>query len=115
MPKHAGLALRRRRDPHAARRGRHPGRLSDRAFNIARDRVEWLRKGIEASQAKTAAAKAQADKAASAPAPAPVPAPVAASASVTASATAPETAAATDSPSAPVFDIAAIAARCRHA
>ncbi|UUZ53193.1 hypothetical protein LP419_30445 [Massilia sp. H-1] len=40
--------------------------LSDRAFNIARDRVEWLRKGIEASQAKTAAAKAQADKAASA-------------------------------------------------
>lgn len=77
--------------------------LSDRAFNIARDRVEWLRKGIEASQAKTAAAKA-ASAPAPAPAPAPVPAPVAA-------APAPETAAAADSTPAPVFDIAAIALR----
>ena len=29
--------------------------LSDRAFRIARERVEWLKKGIEASQAKAAA------------------------------------------------------------
>lgn len=29
--------------------------LSDRAFNIAKDRVEWLKKGLEASQARVAA------------------------------------------------------------
>lgn len=43
--------------------------LSDRVFEIARDRVEWLRKGIEASLAKAAAT---ARDAAGAPAPAPV-------------------------------------------
>lgn len=41
--------------------------LSDRAFNIAKDRVEWLKKGIEASQAR-AAAKAREAAAANAPA-----------------------------------------------
>ncbi|MDQ1834478.1 DUF805 domain-containing protein [Massilia scottii] len=50
--------------------------LSDRVFEIAGDRVEWLRKGIEASLAKAAA---KAGGAASAAAPAPVPAPAAAS------------------------------------
>ncbi len=58
--------------------------LSDRAFSIARDKVEWLKKGIEASQAR-AAAKAReagaapaaaAAAAAPSPAPAPKPAPV---------------------------------------
>lgn len=32
--------------------------LSDRAFNIATERVEWLKKGIEASHARAAVAKA---------------------------------------------------------
>lgn len=65
--------------------------LSDRAFSIARDRVDWLRKGIEAAQARAAekARQASADKApqagafptlepvlASPPAPPPAPAPV---------------------------------------
>ncbi|HEU4777623.1 MAG TPA: hypothetical protein VFS95_12415 [Telluria sp.] len=66
--------------------------LSDRAFNIAKDRVEWLRKGIEASQAKTAAAKAQA---APARTPAPAPAPAAAPPQAPASATTPAPASAT--------------------
>ena len=39
--------------------------LSDRAFTLPKDRVEWLRKGIEAAQAR------KADKAAPAPAPFP--------------------------------------------
>ncbi|HEY0064218.1 MAG TPA: DUF805 domain-containing protein [Telluria sp.] len=56
--------------------------LSDRPFTIAPDRVLWLRKGIEASQAKMAAAKAQG--AAAAVAPASAPAPVAAQAAVSA-------------------------------
>ncbi|NHZ81154.1 DUF805 domain-containing protein [Massilia sp. CCM 8695] len=60
--------------------------LSDRVFEIAGDRVEWLRKGIEASLAK-AAAKAHA--AASAPAPASTPAPAPAPASVPVRATEP--------------------------
>ncbi|UOD30631.1 DUF805 domain-containing protein [Massilia violaceinigra] len=42
--------------------------LSDRTFDIAHDRVAWLRKSIEASLAKAAAARA------AAPAPAPAPA-----------------------------------------
>lgn len=39
--------------------------LSDRAFSIARDRVDWLRKGIEAAQARAAekARQASAEKA----------------------------------------------------
>lgn len=47
--------------------------LSDRAFAIAHDRVDWLRKGIEAAQAR-AAAKLHPPGAASASARAPVPA-----------------------------------------
>jgi uncharacterized membrane protein YhaH (DUF805 family) len=56
--------------------------LSDRAFSIARDRVDWLKKGIEASQAR-AAEKAKLAAGAAAPAvaqPAPVPASASASA-----------------------------------
>ncbi|ATQ75913.1 hypothetical protein CR152_16270 [Massilia violaceinigra] len=49
--------------------------LSDRVFEIASDRVEWLRKGIDASLAK-AAAKASAAASAAAPAPTPAAAPV---------------------------------------
>ncbi|MDQ1923665.1 DUF805 domain-containing protein [Massilia pseudoviolaceinigra] len=45
--------------------------LSDRVFEIAGDRVEWLRKGIDASLAK-AAAKAGTAASAAVPAPAPV-------------------------------------------
>lgn len=47
--------------------------LSNRAFSIARDRVDWLKKGIEASQARAAAAASGAT-----PPPAPRPAPAAA-------------------------------------
>ncbi|MFB9240898.1 DUF805 domain-containing protein [Massilia antarctica] len=50
--------------------------LSDRSFDIAHDRVAWLRNSIEASLAKAAAAKAGA--AATVPAAAPAPAPAAA-------------------------------------
>lgn len=52
--------------------------LSDRAFNIAKDRVEWLKKGIEASQAR-ARARRDAEAAAAAPLPA-APPPAASSA-----------------------------------
>ncbi len=45
--------------------------LSDRRFDIAHDRVAWLRKSIEASIAKAAAARSVAP--ATAPAPAPLP------------------------------------------
>jgi len=65
--------------------------LSDRAFSIARERVEWLKKGVEAAQARAAAKTQQApvtvaapfptltpasipDAPARAPAPAPAPA-----------------------------------------
>lgn len=41
--------------------------LSDRAFRIARERVEWLKKGIEASQAKAAARALEAAGGASVP------------------------------------------------
>jgi uncharacterized membrane protein YhaH (DUF805 family) len=48
--------------------------LSDRVFNIAKDRVDWLKKGIEAAQAR-AAAKAGGASTLSAPAAAPAAAP----------------------------------------
>lgn len=59
--------------------------LSDRAFSIARDRVEWLKKGIEAAQARARAnaplpappAPVSIAKAAPPPAPAPAAPPVA--------------------------------------
>jgi uncharacterized membrane protein YhaH (DUF805 family) len=57
--------------------------LSDRAFSIARERVDWLKKGIEASQARAAA------KALEAAAPAPVAAPQPPAAPVVAPAPAP--------------------------
>ena len=47
--------------------------LSDRAFAIARDRVSWLKKGLEAAQAKAHAAPAVTVAPAVAPAPTPTP------------------------------------------
>ncbi|MBC7452850.1 MAG: DUF805 domain-containing protein [Massilia sp.] len=51
--------------------------LSDRAFNIAKERVEWLKNGIEASHARAAAKAAGTDApvaiAKASPAPAPLP------------------------------------------
>jgi uncharacterized membrane protein YhaH (DUF805 family) len=76
--------------------------LSDRAFNIAKDRVDWLKKGIEASQARAAEKARQSMAAASALAPA------------AASATAPAAAAFAATPAAVTLEKKAPAPPRRH-